>query len=84
MERTRTGADSQEGGQEMKITMVHMRQVRGFAAKPGFCRRGIRTWFTQRGLDFDDFLKNGVDEEVLLASKDPLAIAVVEQAHGKQ
>lgn len=68
----------------MKITMQHMRQVKGFTAKGGFCARGIRQWFLDRNLDYFDFLRNGIDEEVLLNSGDPMAIAVVEQAHGKQ
>lgn len=68
----------------MKITMEHMRQVRGFTAKPGFCRKGIRRWFEQRELDYRDFLENGIEEETLLASGDPMAEAVVRQAHGKQ
>lgn len=64
--------------------MEHMRQVRGFTAKPGFCARGIRVWFGRHGLDYSDFLKNGIDEEQLLKTGDPMAAAVVEQAHGKQ
>lgn len=64
--------------------MQHMRQVKGFTVKGGFCARGIRRWFHEHNLDYSDFLKNGIDEEVLLNSGDPMAIAVVEQAHGKQ
>lgn len=64
--------------------MAHMRQVRGFTTKPGFCASGIRRWFTHYGYDYSDFLKNGIDEELLLKTNDPMARAVVEQAHGKQ
>lgn len=64
--------------------MEHMRQVRGFTARPGFCAKGIRRWFAARGLDYSDFLKNGIDEEHLLATGDPMATAVVRQAHGQQ
>lgn len=67
----------------MKITMEHVRQVRGFTAKPGFCRKGTRRWFDKYGLDYRDFLENGIEEEKLLATGDPLADAVVRQAHGK-
>lgn len=66
----------------MKITMAHIRQVRGFAARPGFCARGVRAWFERRELDYSDFLKNGIDEKVLVESGDSMAIAVVEQANG--
>ena len=63
--------------------MQHVRQVKGFTAKPGFCPRGVRNWCRMRGIDYVDFLRNGIDEEVLLKSGDPMAKAVVEQAHGK-
>ena len=84
MEGTSAGTDPQEGGQEVKITMAHMRQVKGFTPKGGFCAKGVRRWFNERGLDYSAFLKEGIDEEVLLRSGDPMAKAVVEQAHGKQ
>lgn len=67
----------------MKITMEHVRQVKGFSARSGFCRKGVRFWFKQRNLSYRDFLKDGIDEETLLASGDPMAVAVVRQAHGK-
>lgn len=62
--------------------MKHIRNVRGFTKKPGFCARGVRNWFQRHDLDYSDFLKNGIDEEILLATNDPMARAVVEQAHG--
>jgi len=68
----------------VKITMAHIRQVRGFSKKPGFCASGTRDWFKRYGLDYSDFLKNGIDEEKLLETGDPMAIATVEQAHGVQ
>ena len=66
----------------MKITMAHVRQVRGFSKKPGFCAAGTRDWFAKYNLDYRDFVKNGIDEEKLLATGDAMAIATVEQAHG--
>ena len=68
----------------MNITMSHLRQTRGFSARPGFCARGVRAWFAKHNLDYNDFLKNGIDEQRLLDTGDPMAVAVVEQAHGKQ
>lgn len=68
----------------MRITMEHVRQVRGFNARPGFCRKGVKRWFESRGLDYSDFLKNGIEEQTLLDTGDPMAVAVVRQAHGKQ
>ena len=67
----------------MKITMQHVRNVKGFSRRGGFCARGIRAWADRMGLDYADFVKNGIDEEVLLATNDPMALAVVRQAHGQ-
>ncbi len=68
----------------MRITIQHVRRVRGFSRKPGFCAKGLKAWFERNGLDYRDFLKNGIEEEVLLKTGDPMAIATVEQAHGRQ
>jgi hypothetical protein len=65
------------------ITMQHVRTTTGFSRRAGLCARGTRAWFAKYNLDYSDFLKNGIDEETLLATKDAFAVAVVEQAHGK-
>ena len=65
----------------MIIKMEHMRAVEGFTVNAGFCSGGIRRWFAARGLDYSDFLKNGLDEAVFLQSGDPMAVAVVVQAY---
>jgi hypothetical protein len=66
----------------MIIKMEHVRSVSGFSPRRGFCSRGTRAWFAKYGLDYSDFLKNGIEEEKLLSTGDPLAVATVEQAHG--
>jgi hypothetical protein len=65
------------------ITMQHVRKTTGFSRRVGLCARGTRAWFKKYNLDYSDFLKNGIDEEVLLSTGDAFAVAVVEQAHGK-
>lgn len=67
----------------MIITMQHVRTTKGFSRRVGLCARGTRAWFKKYNLDYSDFLKNGIDEESLLATRDAFAVAVVEQAHGK-
>ena len=47
--------------------------------RPYHCVTGIRRWFELHGLDFADFLKNGIDAEALLATGDALAINAVER-----
>ncbi|OJU95080.1 MAG: hypothetical protein BGO19_02325 [Acinetobacter sp. 38-8] len=45
-----------------------------------FCSKGARAWFSQYKLDYLHFVGNGIDADVLLATKDPFAIRAVEQA----
>lgn len=67
----------------MKITIEHVRGTKGFNARDRLCVPGARIWFKEHDLDFRDFLRNGIDEEILLATGDAFALAVVEQAHGR-
>ena len=50
----------------------------------GFCPSGTRRWFDTYGLDFKDFLKNGIDESVFLATGDANAIRVVELKQARE
>lgn len=57
----------------MRVKHEHMRAL-------GYCNRGLRRWFAERGIIWADFLRDGVDPEVLRASGDAMAIAAVELA----
>lgn len=46
----------------------------------GYCSRGIRAFFQRHGLDFNDFLKNGIEEEKLINTGDYMALKAVEVA----
>lgn len=59
--------------------ILTMRDVR--AAK--MCSRGTRAWFDRQGLDYSDFLKNGIDAEKFIATGDPMALQVVEIGRGR-
>lgn len=52
---------------------VHMRHVR--AAK--LCAGGARRWFAMRGLNWTEFLAEGIPAKELLKTKDPFAAKVV-------
>ena len=39
----------------------------------GFCARGSRRWFEEHGLDYRDFLANGILASRLLATGDGMA-----------
>lgn len=61
----------------MKIYMSDIRNAK-------MCARGTRAFFILHGLDFQDFLKNGIDVEKILNTKDAMAIQVVELKYGRQ
>lgn len=48
------------------------------------CSRGAREFFDRHGLDWQDFLKNGILASKVLATGDYMAQRVVEVARGQQ
>lgn len=48
------------------------------------CSRGARTFFELNGLDWQDFLKNGIPAEKLVATGDHMALRLVELTRGQQ
>ncbi|URA07149.1 hypothetical protein P9A48_gp41 [Xanthomonas phage Mallos] len=57
--------------------MEHIRQAR-------MCSRGARDFFIRHNLDWSTFLQEGIDEELLIATGDAMALQVVEVANGRQ
>jgi hypothetical protein len=45
--------------------------------RAGHCVKGAREWFDRHGLDFRDFIQNGIEEKKFLASGDDIAAAIV-------
>lgn len=64
----------------MIVTTRHMLTIPGFTARGGFCRTGSRSWARSHGLDWDEFVRNGIEEEKLLAT-DAFGVALVAWAH---
>lgn len=71
------------------VTRRHLFTVPGFSRRAGFCRGGARRWFDAHGLDWRDFVRNGIAAETLEATRDGMALALVAwarrcegQAHG--
>ena len=56
--------------------IIRMRDIR--AAK--MCSRGAREWFDRNNLDWADFLKSGIDSDVVLKTQCPIGRRVVEVA----
>lgn len=62
------------------VTLAHLRSIPGYGPKPGWCNGQARAWFARHQLDWNEFRKNGVEAEVLLATGCALAAALVEHA----
>lgn len=60
--------------------IVTMRDIR--SAK--MCSRGTRAFFERHGLDYSDFLKNGIQAGKLAATGDAMALQVIEVARGRK
>lgn len=61
------------------VQMEHCRELR-------YCARGVRELFARYGLDYTDFLNNGIDSDKLLEAtgNDGMALAAVEVARGRK
>lgn len=55
------------------ITMRDMRRV-------GFCASGVEAFFKREGLGFNEFLQNGIDAEIFLATGSVFARKCVDAA----
>lgn len=48
-----------------------------------YCSKGIRRFFIKYGLDYSDFLKNGIEADKLSALNDSMADKVLEAKRGR-
>jgi hypothetical protein len=48
------------------------------------CFQGARPWFARHGLDWPQFLANGLDAEVLVQTGDALALRVIAIAEARE
>jgi hypothetical protein len=62
------------------VTRAHLFSIPGYSARPGFCRGGARAWFRAHGMDWTDFVRNGIAADALTATGDGLALALVDWA----
>lgn len=61
----------------MIVTTRHVFTIRGFNTRPGFCRDGSKAWARTQGIDWGDFVRNGIESERLEATGDAFALALV-------
>lgn len=64
----------------MIVTMRHFRTIPN-GGKTGYCTKGGRRFFDRYGLDWTEFVKNGLSEELFTETGDALAINLVKHAH---
>lgn len=58
---------------EVRVFMRHIREAK-------MCSGGTRVFFKRHGLDWSDFLKNGIRAELLEQTNDEMAIHVAQVA----
>lgn len=63
----------------MIIRLEHCRAITGPNGK-GYCSRGMREFAQVHNLDWEDFLQNGIDSEVLGAIDDAMVKKVIAEA----
>ena len=62
------------------VTTRHLFTIPGFSNRPGFCRGQAKQWAARHGIDWQDFVRHGVDAARLEATGDGLALALVQWA----
>lgn len=62
------------------VTTEHLRTIPGRGRKPGYCVPHSRAFAAAHGLCWRSFVRAGVPAELLLATGDALAVALVEHA----
>ena len=60
-----------------RVTVQDLRAAR-------LCFQGVRPWFARHGLDWQGFLREGLDAETLAATGDALALRVIAVAEARE
>lgn len=61
----------------MIVTTRHFFTIPWFSHRCGYCRNGGKAWFARHGLDWADFVRNGIPAEKMAATGDALGLALV-------
>lgn len=64
----------------MIVTIQHLHSVPTWTGRQGYCHSAAREFFDRHGLDWLDFVRNGIDDQVLVDTGDALALILVEFA----
>lgn len=49
-----------------------------------YCNKGVRAFCQQHNIDYQNFIKNGIDADDLLKTNDVMAIKLIEYAKSKE
>lgn len=60
------------------VTLAHVRK-----ALPRRCSRGLRSWCALNGVDWADFVRNGIDADILEQKGGALLAPVIELARAE-
>lgn len=63
----------------LRVELGDLKRI-GRGVSDSYCNTGARLFFARHGLDWRDFLFNGIDAQALLATGDAMAEAVVAAA----
>ena len=66
--------------EDFLVTAAHLRSAPSWTGRAGLCARGARRFCARYGIDWVDFVRDGVPASRLLATGDALAAALVEHA----
>jgi hypothetical protein len=62
------------------VTIQHLHTVPTWTTRQGYCHGQARVFFERHGLDWLEFVRNGIDAQRLIDTGDALALRVVEHA----
>jgi arsenate reductase-like glutaredoxin family protein len=62
------------------MTTMHIRHIRA----SGYCARGAREWAKRHGIDYNNFLKHGIDCDLLEQTGDHFALTVCKLAREEE
>lgn len=69
---------------DLIVTTADLFTIPGFSRRRGFCRGKSREWAERHGIDWKSFKREGIGADVLLATGDGFAIALVAWARKRR
>ncbi len=74
----------QPGEVDIIVTVTHLRTVPAWSSRVGFCAKQARLFFARHGLDWAQFVREGIAASALENTGDALALRLVEHARREE